>query len=111
MAARIGDACDGAVNGKTIAVLGVTFKPNTDDMRAAPRLDIVPALIGAGAKVRAYDPEGMRQATPLLPGAARCKNAYEAMAGADAVSILTEGHALRGHASRRHEPNGRALWR
>src|SRR3546814_17896379 len=89
MAARIVDACDGSVNGKTIAILGVTFKPNTDDMRAAPSLDIVPALIGAGAKVRAYDPEGMRQAPPLLPGVEWCKHAYEAMAGADEVAILT----------------------
>ncbi|HEY9548903.1 MAG TPA: UDP-glucose/GDP-mannose dehydrogenase family protein [Kiloniellaceae bacterium] len=96
MAARIVDACDGSVNGKTIAILGVTFKPNTDDMRAAPSLDVVPALIGAGAKVRAYDPEGMRQATPLLPGVEWCKNAYEAMAGADAVAILTEWNAFRG---------------
>src|SRR3546814_11216292 len=94
MAARIVDACDGSVNGKTIAVLGVTFKPNTDDMRAAPSLDIVPALIGAGAKVRAYDPEGMRQATHLLPGGEWCQNDYEALAGDDAVDLLAAWPAL-----------------
>src|SRR3546814_10718963 len=79
MAARIVEACDDSVNGKTVAILGVTFKPNTDFMRAAPSLDIVPALIGAGAKVRAYDPEGMQQAAPLLPGVCWCKYAYEAI--------------------------------
>ncbi|HMA15534.1 MAG TPA: UDP-glucose/GDP-mannose dehydrogenase family protein, partial [Kiloniellaceae bacterium] len=96
MAARIVEACDGSVNGKTIAILGVTFKPNTDDMRAAPSLEIVPALIGAGAKVRAYDPEGMKQAEPLLPGVTWCKNAYEALTGADAAAVLTEWNEFRG---------------
>jgi UDPglucose 6-dehydrogenase len=96
MAARIVEACGGSVNGKTVAILGVTFKPNTDDMRDAPSLQIVPALIGAGAKVRAFDPEGMAQAESLLPGVSWCKNAYEAMTGADAVAILTEWNAFRG---------------
>jgi len=96
MAARIVEACDGTVAGKTIAILGVTFKPNTDDMREAPSLQILPALIGAGARVRAYDPEGMEQATPLLPGVEWCQNAYEAMTGADAVAILTEWNEFRG---------------
>jgi len=96
MAARIVEACGGSVNGKTVAILGVTFKPNTDDMRDAPSLQIVPALIGAGAKVRAFDPEGMAQAEPLLPGVSWCKNAYEAMTGADAVAILTEWNEFRG---------------
>ena len=96
MAARIIEACGDSVNGKTVAILGVTFKPNTDDMRDAPSLQIVPALIGAGAKVRAYDPEGMAQAEPLLPGVSWCKNAYDAMTGADAVAILTEWNEFRG---------------
>jgi len=96
MAQRIVEACDDSVNGKTVAILGVTFKPNTDDMREAPSLQIVPTLIGAGAKVRAYDPEGMKQAEPLLPRVQWCKNAYEAMTGADVVAILTEWNEFRG---------------
>ncbi|GAB4369970.1 MAG: UDP-glucose/GDP-mannose dehydrogenase family protein [Kiloniellaceae bacterium] len=96
MAARIVAACDGTVQGKTVAILGVTFKPNTDDMRDAPSLDIVPALLEQGARVRAFDPEGMAQARPLLPGVEWCKNAYEAMTGADAVAILTEWNEFRG---------------
>ena len=104
MAARIVEACDGSVAGKTIAILGVTFKPNTDDMRDAPSLQILPALIGAGAKVHAYDPEGMEQAAPLLPGVVWCKNAYEAMTGADAAAILTEWNEFRGlHVKRMKE--------
>ncbi|MGF1630093.1 MAG: UDP-glucose dehydrogenase family protein [Kiloniellaceae bacterium] len=95
MAARIIAACDGSVEGKTVAVLGLTFKPNTDDMRDAPSLDIVPALLAAGAKVRAFDPEGMEQANALLPGVKWCQNAYEAMTGADAVTILTEWNEFR----------------
>ncbi len=96
MAARIIAACDGSVAGKTVAILGVTFKPNTDDMRDAPSLEIVPALIAAGATVRAYDPEGMAQAEPLLPGVVWSGSAYEAMTGADAVAILTEWNEFRG---------------
>ncbi|MPZ11533.1 MAG: nucleotide sugar dehydrogenase [Kiloniellaceae bacterium] len=95
MAARIVAACDGSVDGKTVAVLGLTFKPNTDDMRDAPSLEIIPALLEAGAKVRAFDPEGMEQANALLPGVAWCQNAYEAMTGADAVAILTEWNEFR----------------
>ncbi|HBT42323.1 MAG TPA: UDP-glucose 6-dehydrogenase, partial [Rhodospirillaceae bacterium] len=76
MAQKIIDACGGAVSGKTIAVLGLTFKPNTDDMRDSPSLDIVPALIAAGAKVRAYDPKGMDEAKHMLDGVDWCKNAY-----------------------------------
>src|SRR3546814_1485951 len=105
MAARIVEACDDSVNGKTVAILGVTFKPNTDDMRAAPSLDIVPALIGAGAKVRAYDPEGMQQPAPLLPGVCWCQNAYEAITGAAAVAIPPEWHESRGlHSTRGKAP-------
>jgi UDPglucose 6-dehydrogenase len=95
MATRIVAACDGSVDGKTVAVLGLTFKPNTDDMRDAPSLEIIPALLEAGAKVRAFDPEGMEQANALLPGVAWCQNAYEAMTGADAVAILTEWNEFR----------------
>ena len=95
MAARIVAACGGSVRGKTIAVLGLTFKPNTDDMREASSLVIVPALQKAGAIVRAFDPEGMREAKPLLPGTVFCDNAYETLAGADALVILTEWNEFR----------------
>ena len=92
---KIIDLCDGSVNGKTIGVLGVTFKPNTDDMRDAPSLTIRPALIGAGAKVRVADPQGKREGEALLPGVAWCDNAYQATQGADAVVILTEWNEFR----------------
>jgi UDPglucose 6-dehydrogenase len=95
MAARIVQACGGSVEGKTIAVLGLTFKPNTDDMREAPSLEILPALQKAGAVIRAYDPEGMEEAEPLLPGVTFCKDAYEALEGADALTIITEWNAFR----------------
>ncbi len=68
MVDKIVDLCGGEVRGKTMAVLGVTFKPNTDDMRDAPSLTIVPALVGGGAKVRVVDPEGRREGERLLPG-------------------------------------------
>ena len=95
MAARIIQACGGSVEGKTIAILGLTFKPNTDDMRESPSLDIVPALQKAGAAVRAYDPEGMEEAEPLLPDVVFCRDAYEAMEEADAVAIVTEWNQFR----------------
>lgn len=95
MAVKIIAACGGTVRGKTIAVLGLTFKPNTDDMRESPSLDIVPSLQTAGATVRVYDPEGMREAEKMLPGAIFCKDAYDAMTGADAVAILTEWNQFR----------------
>jgi len=95
MAARILRACGGSVSGKTIAVLGLTFKPNTDDMRDAPSLDIVPALQEAGATIRAYDPEGMGEARKLLRDVTWCDDAYEAMDGADAVTIVTEWNEFR----------------
>ena len=85
----------GGVAGKTVAVLGVTFKPNTDDMRDSPSLDIIPALQAAGARVTAFDPEGMHEAEKLLPGVAWAKGTYEAMAGADGVVILTEWNQFR----------------
>ena len=94
MAAKIVDAF-GGVKGKTVAILGVTFKPNTDDMRDSPSLDIIPALQAAGATVRAFDPEGMTEAEKLMPGVAWTDNAYEAMTGADGVAILTEWNEFR----------------
>ena len=95
MAVKIIAACGGSVRGKTIAILGLTFKPNTDDMRESPSLDIVPSLQTAGATVRVYDPEGMREAEHMLKGAIFCKDAYDAMTGADAVAILTEWNQFR----------------
>jgi UDPglucose 6-dehydrogenase len=92
---KIIDLCDGEVRGKTVAVLGVTFKPNTDDMRDAPSLTIVPALVGGGAAVRVVDPEGRREGERLLPGVAWIGNAYDAATGADAVVILTEWNEFR----------------
>ena len=93
---KIVDLCDGEVKGKTIGVLGVTFKPNTDDMREAPSLTIIPALVGAGAKVRVADPEGKREGEALLPGVRWVENAYQAAQGADAIVILTEWNEYRG---------------
>ncbi|HET9429186.1 MAG TPA: UDP-glucose/GDP-mannose dehydrogenase family protein [Allosphingosinicella sp.] len=81
--------------GKTVAVLGLTFKPNTDDMRDAPSLSIIQALEDVGAHVRAYDPEGMEQARPLLPNVELCSSPYEAADGADAVVLVTEWDVLR----------------
>ncbi len=94
MAEKIATAF-GGVKGKTIAVLGVTFKPNTDDMRDSPSLDIIPALQAAGATIRAFDPEGMKEAGKLLPGVTWTEDAYDAMTGADGVVILTEWNEFR----------------
>jgi UDPglucose 6-dehydrogenase len=96
MVRKIVDACGGSVAGKTVAVLGVTFKPNTDDMRDSPSLVIVPALQGEGARVRAFDPEGMREARRLLPDVDWCHDPYDALEGADAMVILTEWNVFRG---------------
>ncbi|MCR4376643.1 MAG: UDP-glucose/GDP-mannose dehydrogenase family protein [Rhodospirillales bacterium] len=96
MAQRVFDACGGSVAGKTVAVLGLTFKPNTDDMRDAPSLDIVPALIEDGATVRAFDPEGMEEAKTLLGDVQWCDDAYATMIGADVLVIITEWNAFRG---------------
>ena len=95
MADRVIAACDGSLQGKTVAVLGVTFKPNTDDMRDAPSLDIIPALQNAGAAVKAYDPVGMKEAAHLLPDVSWAKDAYDALEGADAVVIITEWNEFR----------------
>lgn len=95
MAERIIEACGGKVKGKTIAVLGLTFKPNTDDMRDSVSLDVIPALQKAGVTVRVYDPEGMDEAKRLLEDVVWCRSAYDAMQGADAVAILTEWNEFR----------------
>ncbi|MSO85090.1 MAG: UDP-glucose/GDP-mannose dehydrogenase family protein [Rhodospirillales bacterium] len=95
MAGRVIAACGGSVKGLTIAILGLTFKPNTDDMREAPSLDIVPALQKAGAKLRAYDPEGMKEARTLLADVTWCEDAYDALKGADAGVIVTEWNQFR----------------
>ena len=87
--------CDGSLQGKTIAVLGVTFKPNTDDMRDAPSLTIIPALLGAGAKVRVTDPQGRHEGEALLPGVKWVENPYQAATGADLVVMLTEWNEFR----------------
>jgi UDPglucose 6-dehydrogenase len=95
MAKKVIQACGGDVEGKKIAVLGVTFKPNTDDMRDAPSLDIIPALQKAGAIIHAFDPEGMDEAAELLPDVAWTKDAYESIGDADAVVIITEWNEFR----------------
>jgi len=95
MIGKILDLCDGTVKGKTIAILGVTFKPNTDDMRDAPSLTIVPALVGGGAKVRVVDPQGKREGEDLLPGVVWVEDAYKAVQNADAVVLLTEWNEFR----------------
>lgn len=92
---KIEDVCGGKFNGKTITILGVTFKPNTDDMRDAPSLTIIPALIGGGAQVRVVDPQGRREGTDMLPGVMWYDDIYEACGGADAVVILTEWNEFR----------------
>ncbi len=95
MAARIRAAVGGSLQGKTVAVLGLTFKPNTDDMREAPSLVILPALAAEGARIRAFDPVGMKEAARLMPEIAYCDDAYRAMEGADALVILTEWNSFR----------------
>jgi UDPglucose 6-dehydrogenase len=96
MADKIIGACGGSVSGKTIAVLGVTFKPNTDDMRDSPSLVIIPRLIEAGATIRAFDPVGMDEARQVLDGVTWCRDAYDAMDGADAMALVTEWNEFRG---------------
>ncbi|WP_084860860.1 UDP-glucose dehydrogenase family protein [Salibaculum halophilum] len=96
MTDKLLDMCDGSFNGKLIAVLGVTFKPNTDDMRDAPSLAIVPALVGGGAKVRVTDPQGRHEGEALLPGVNWVEDAYKAARNADLVVILTEWNEFRG---------------
>ncbi len=95
MADRVIAACGGSLEGKTIAALGLTFKPNTDDMRDSPSLDIVPALQKAGAKVRAFDPAGMDEAAELLSDIEYTEGPYQTLEGADAVVIITEWDEFR----------------
>ena len=95
MADRVTDALGKSVAGKTVAVLGLTFKPNTDDMRDAPSLAIIAALEKAGVRIRAFDPQGMEQARPLLPGVAFATNPYDCAVGADALVIVTEWESFR----------------
>lgn len=95
MAGKIIDAFGGSVASKRIAILGVTFKPNTDDMRDAPSLEILPALVEAGAAISAFDPEGMEEAAKLLKDIEWAGDAYGTMEGADGVVILTEWNEFR----------------
>jgi UDPglucose 6-dehydrogenase len=95
MADKIVAACGGSLAGKTVAVLGLTFKPNTDDMREAPSLVIVPALAALGARVITYDPHGMAEAVKLMPALATAADPYACVEGADAMVILTEWDQFR----------------
>jgi len=96
MAMRVISACGGSVRGKTIAVLGLTFKPETDDMRDAPSISIVARLAGDGATIRAFDPEGMPTARAVLPeSVAYCRDALDAAQGADALVLITEWNEFR----------------
>jgi UDPglucose 6-dehydrogenase len=95
MGRKVITLCGGNVRGKTIAVLGLTFKPNTDDMREAPSIAVVQALVDAGARVRAYDPQGMKAAAHLLPPIDYTDSAYEASEGADCMVIVTEWNEFR----------------
>ncbi|MEW6453763.1 MAG: UDP-glucose/GDP-mannose dehydrogenase family protein [Pseudomonadota bacterium] len=95
MARKVSAALGGDIRGKTIAVLGLTFKPNTDDMRDAPSINIVTALNDMGAKVKAYDPIGMEQAKSVLTGVTYCEDAYSCAQGADALVIVTEWEQFR----------------
>jgi UDPglucose 6-dehydrogenase len=95
MAQKIIEAVGGSVAGKTIAILGLTFKPNTDDMRDAPALDIVPTLQAEGAKVRAFDPEGMTEAKHMLKDVTFATGPYDCVQNADAVVIITEWDQFR----------------
>ena len=95
MADRIKQACGGSLSGKTVAILGLTFKPNTDDMRDSPSLDIVPALLADGATIRVHDPEGMDEAKTHFDDVVWCDGPYHAMEGADVAVLLTEWDVYR----------------
>ncbi len=101
MADKVIAFCGGSVKGLRVGVLGLTFKPDTDDMRDAPSLDIVPALQAAGATIVAFDPEGMTEAGRLMKGIEFAKTAYEAASGADVLVLITEWHEFRGLDPRR----------
>jgi UDPglucose 6-dehydrogenase len=92
---KITDVCGGRMAGLTIAVMGVTFKPDTDDMREAPSLTILPSLIGAGAKVRVVDPQGRKEGEVLLPGVEWTEDPYAAAEGASALVFMTEWNQFR----------------
>ncbi|WP_339715598.1 nucleotide sugar dehydrogenase, partial [uncultured Sneathiella sp.] len=95
MATRVINACNGSLTNKRIAVLGLTFKPNTDDMRESPSLDILPELIKRGATIRAYDPEGMGEARRLLSDVEFCDSSYATLEEADALVLITEWNEFR----------------
>ena len=95
MARKVASASGGSLRGKTVAVLGLTFKPNTDDMREAPSIPLVTGLLDMGAKVRAYDPVGMEQARRELPDIEYCDDPYACARGADAMVIVTEWAQFR----------------
>jgi UDPglucose 6-dehydrogenase len=101
MADKVIAFCGGSVKGLRVGVLGLTFKPDTDDMRDAPSLDIVPALQAAGATIVAFDPEGMTEAGRLMKNIEFAKTAYEAASGADVLVLITEWHEFRGLDPRR----------
>jgi UDPglucose 6-dehydrogenase len=104
MAQKVIAACGGSVAGKTIGVLGLSFKPNTDDMRDAPSLDIIPALQKAGARVQAYDPEAMKEAAKVLHDIDFKRTAQEVATGADCLVILTEWTQFRSLSGKRLKP-------
>ncbi|OSM06798.1 putative UDP-glucose 6-dehydrogenase [Magnetofaba australis IT-1] len=116
MTTKVRTALDNQVRGVTIGVLGLTFKPNTDDMRDSAALTILPALIADGATVRAYDPEGMEEAKEKMPDLVYCQDAYEACQGVDVVIILTEWNQFRNldlkriQAGMKARPDGRYLF-
>jgi UDPglucose 6-dehydrogenase len=95
MAKKVAEALGGELHGKTVGLLGLTFKPNTDDMREAPSLDVAPALQEMGATVQAFDPEGMHEAEKLLPGVEFKEGPYDVATGADVLVILTEWDQFR----------------
>jgi UDPglucose 6-dehydrogenase len=101
MARKVIDFCGGSVAGLTVGVLGLTFKPNTDDMRDAPSLDIVSALEAAGAQIVAFDPEGMKEAARVMPSITFAESAYDAVSGADVLVVITEWPEFRGLDPRR----------
>ncbi|HEY6773049.1 MAG TPA: UDP binding domain-containing protein, partial [Oxalicibacterium sp.] len=95
MALKVVDALDGDVQGRTIAVMGLTFKPDTDDMRDAPSVPLIETLQRFGAHIRAYDPVGMENASRILSDVEFCDDAYECAHGADAVVVITEWDSIR----------------
>ena len=95
MGRKVVDALGGDVRGRKVALLGLTFKPNTDDMRDAPSIAIAQALLDGGAILTGYDPEGMEAASEIMPDVTMAKDSYETMVDADAIVIITEWDAFR----------------